>query len=228
MPASTSYLLTHGGYRVEVTYKNIRNLRLRVLAGGRVVVSVPVGVPERELRRFLDENHAWILQAQQRMRMATPPPEQLTDGGRVQLWGQWREVVVADGARGSAREVGGRIVVTGADEEARARGVEALYRRELQARLPELRDVWEERVGRRAAGLRFRRMTSRWGSCNTRTAMITLNTALAKRDPAALEYVLVHELVHLHERGHGPRFTAWMDALLPDWRARRAAMRGTP
>lgn len=228
MPAPTAYLLTHGGHRVEVTYKNVKNLRLRVLLGGRVVVSVPLGVPEHELRRFLDENHAWILRAQQRMRMAAPPQEQLVDGGRVQLWGAWREVVVADGDRASAREVDGRIIVTGADEEARARGIDALYRRELMARIPALREVWEERVGRRAAGLRLRRMTSRWGSCNTRTAMITLNTALAKRDPAALEYVLVHELVHLHERGHGPRFVAWMDALIPDWRARRLAMRGTP
>ena len=96
MPAPTDYLLTHGGHRVEVTYKNVKNLRLRVLLGGRVVVSVPLGVPEHELRRFLDENHAWILRAQQRMRMAAPPQEQLVDGGRVQLWGAWREVVVAE------------------------------------------------------------------------------------------------------------------------------------
>ena len=144
MPAPTDYLLTHGGHRVEVTYKNVKNLRLRVLLGGRVVVSVPLGVPEHELRRFLDENHAWILRAQQRMRMAAPPQEQLVDGGRVQLWGAWREVVVADGDRASAREVDGRIIVTGADEEARAGRKQVATTRRITEQLA---GAMEEAVG---------------------------------------------------------------------------------
>ena len=71
-------------------------------------------------------------------------------------------------------------------------------------------------------------MTSRWGTCKTSTAVITLNLALAERPIAALEYVLVHELTHLHERGHGPRFHHLMDTYLPDWRSRRASLRGHP
>ena len=63
-------------------------------------------------------------------------------------------------------------------------------------------------------------MTTRWGSCNTGSRSITLNIALAEHPPEALESVLVHEMVHLWERGHGPRFQRLMDEMLPDWRAR--------
>lgn len=86
--------------------------------------------------------------------------------------------------------------------------------------------MWEPRVGREHQALKLRRMTSRWGTCNTKAATITLNTALAERPPEALEYVVVHELMHLIERGHGSRFKAGMDQLLLDWRARRRALRG--
>ena len=71
-------------------------------------------------------------------------------------------------------------------------------------------------------------MTTRWGSCNTRTGAITLNLALAEHPVEALESVLVHELVHLWERGHGPRFQRLMDEVLPDWRERRAALNERP
>ncbi|NHB83830.1 M48 family metallopeptidase [Tessaracoccus sp. HDW20] len=92
--------------------------------------------------------------------------------------------------------------------------------------MPGLFGVWQGRIGREASLVRLRRMTTRWGTCNTRTGAITLNVALAEYRPEMLEYVVVHELVHLWERGHGPAFTARMDAHLPDWRSRKAALRG--
>ena len=79
-------------------------------------------------------------------------------------------------------------------------------------------------VGKHAAAWRIRAMKTRWGSCNVRTAVITLNLQLAQYDLRALRYVITHELTHLWVRGHDARFYARMDAYFPDWREVRRAL----
>jgi predicted metal-dependent hydrolase len=103
---------------------------------------------------------------------------------------------------------------------------ERAARSRLQLILDELAPVWIERLGLSQRGVRFfiRKMTTRWGSCTPSTARIRLALALGKTEPRLVEYVLVHELTHLFEGGHGPAFQARMDAALPDWRARRKAL----
>ncbi|MCB1767209.1 MAG: M48 family metallopeptidase [Candidatus Competibacteraceae bacterium] len=114
------------------------------------------------------------------------------------------------------------------DREARAAILQDWYRQTLQAQLPALLAEWEPRVGVTVAEARIRRMKTRWGSCNIPARRIWLNLELAKKPPAGLEYVLVHELVHLHERTHNARFQAFMDALLPNWRLRRDLLNQAP
>lgn len=224
-----SHQITHAGHPVEVTYKDVRHLRLRVLPpNGRLAASVPFGVSEASLRAFIDNQGPWIAKAQQRVRMAQPVVEPLEDGGRSRLWGQWREVRIIPGNQNQCRLVGDTIMLTGADQAARLRAIGTLHKSEMNAVLPGLLESWEPRIGKESGAVKLRRMTSRWGSCNTVSGAITLNTALAEHPPSALEYVLVHELVHLWERGHGAAFVARMDHHLPDWRARRAALRGRP
>lgn len=99
-------------------------------------------------------------------------------------------------------------------------------RRQLKRDAPPLVATWAAVMGLATPDLAYRRMTSRWGTCNTRTARITLNLELARRDPDLLEYVVVHELAHLIERGHNARFYAVIDAYLPDWRERRRTLNG--
>lgn len=233
MTSRTGYsdLLRMDGYEAHVTYKAMKRLRVRIKPpDGTVAVSAPFDTPEHVIERFLRTHHAWILRTQSAVRLRSPRPDLLVTGGRVRLWGTWREVVVQDGARARAWEVDGRIHIQrpDGDDDAARRGMEALYRREMNAALGRLLAQWEPQVGRRAAGTRLRRMTSRWGSCNTVTAVITFNTELAQFAPGALEFVVVHELVHLLERGHGPVFKGHMARFLPDWPARRQLLREAP
>lgn len=215
--------------RAEVTYKHVKNLRMRVVPpDGAVRVSVPFGVPQHTVEEFILSHQEWLEKARRQVIAAHPPQEPLTDGARVRLWGRWLEVTVVPGGTPDAWVDDGQVCVTGTTQESRIQGLEKLYRRELLEVLPSMFEEWEPLVGRSHQRLRLRKMTSRWGSCNTRTASITLNTALAKHPISALEYVLVHELMHLVEPGHGPRFRAGMDRLLPDWRDRRRALRGAP
>ncbi|MCL1798938.1 MAG: M48 family metallopeptidase [Eggerthellaceae bacterium] len=84
---------------------------------------------------------------------------------------------------------------------------------------------WEPRMGVSVAALAFRSMTSRWGSCNPKTGRVCINVQLAKYPAECLEYVVVHELCHFHERGHNARFKALLGSYLPDWKQRRALLR---
>lgn len=109
----------------------------------------------------------------------------------------------------------------GADDQLSPGRSEAEAKRILQERLPTLLDRWVPVVGRRPERISLRKMKTRWGSCTPATASIRLNTDLAWLDPDLLEYVLVHELTHLYEHGHGLGFRARMDRYMPDWTERR-------
>lgn len=95
----------------------------------------------------------------------------------------------------------------------------------MSACVPPLICEWEAIMGVKSQNVVYRNMTSRWGSCNPSTGRICLNIQLLNYPPQCLEYVVVHELCHLLERGHGSRFKALMDVYMPDWQKRRALLR---
>ena len=101
----------------------------------------------------------------------------------------------------------------------------AQWREVVSACVPSLVAAWEPIMGVKHGSLAYRNMTSRWGSCQPSTGRICINVRLALYPPECLEYVVVHELCHLLERGHGPRFHKLMDAFMPDWKTRRARLR---
>ena len=101
----------------------------------------------------------------------------------------------------------------------------AHWRTCVSACVPALVEHWEAVLGVHAKKIAYRNMKSRWGSCQPATGRICINIRLALYPPECLEYIVVHELCHLRERGHGPAFKALMDATLPDWRSRRAKLR---
>lgn len=101
----------------------------------------------------------------------------------------------------------------------------AQWKAVVSACVPALIEAWEPIMGVRADKVAYRNMTSRWGSCQPATGRICINVRLALYPPECLEYVVVHELCHLLERGHGPRFQALMTRFMPDWKERRAKLR---
>jgi predicted metal-dependent hydrolase len=101
---------------------------------------------------------------------------------------------------------------------------EKRQRAELKAAIGPLLALWEPRMGVKAAFWGDKRMRTRWGTCNPSARRIWLSLALASRPPEALEYVVVHELVHLLEPSHNARFKALMSQFLPDWKARKSLL----
>jgi predicted metal-dependent hydrolase len=104
----------------------------------------------------------------------------------------------------------------------------AWYRQQMQDLIPPLLNEWQPRIGEQISTWGIKRMKTRWGSCNTRTHRIWLNLELVKYPPKCLEYVLVHELVHLLEPAHNARFYKLMEEYLPHWRDCRDILKQSP
>lgn len=99
------------------------------------------------------------------------------------------------------------------------------WRKYVEAFTPAIVERWEPVLGVKAGKLAYRKMKSRWGSCQPSTGRICINTVLAICPLECLEYVVVHELCHLRVPGHGAEFHALMDSVMPDWRERRSKLR---
>lgn len=214
-------MLDVDGLRVELRRGPVKSVRLGVRPDGSVRLSAPSRAPEQRLRDFVREHRQWLVEQKDRQDARRAPADHLRHGGRVRLWGRWLEVVREHGIRAGAQVREGRVHIVAPDDAAAERAVERLRRREIGARVEAIAPALEQRVGRAPVAYRYRMMVSRWGTCNVVSRHITLNTWLVQRPPDELEYVLVHELAHLVERGHGPRFRAVMDAALPGWRGIR-------
>lgn len=238
----TVQIVSMAGFEVELTRKRVRNINLRVRSDGSVCVSAAPRVSLKRIEAFVNEKRSWIESAQ--WRAAGQQEAQMAhcvDGATVRIWGRPHtcciEGVASRGARPSCRFSTGEGVlcveaddrVAGEDEVSvatRDTALKSFLRAELKAAASAALPDAESIVGKRASSLRFREMKSRWGSCNVRTGAITLNTRLVHFSPRCLEYVLIHELCHLHEPSHNEHFHALMDRFYPSWREVRNELNG--
>lgn len=218
--------MTVAGQEIDVVYKSIKNINLSIRQPhGRVRVSAPFHVPEGRIREVVLSRLDWIQTQQARMAaMPTRRPLAFEPGDQVMVWGAQCPLVVREGGRTMARWNGEQVVLTcpsTATRDQRQSAIDRMYRRHLEDELPGLLARWEPVIGHRVTKVAYRRMKTRWGTCQPLTGVIRLNTELAKYHPACLEYVVVHELVHFLESAHNQRFKGFMDQFLPDWRVRK-------
>lgn len=223
-------LLTVDDLAVEVTRKRVRHLNLTIHPEGRVRVSAPHRTSDGEIAAFVASRRQWIDRHRDRIRRDAPVA--VRDGAVVRVWGEPHHVaVVESGTRSRVVAMGdGTLSVRvppGAPEPMRRRALDAWLRRQVTTAAEHLIARWEPQIGVAVAACTVRRMTSRWGSATPQRSRITLNLDLATRPPEYLEYVVVHEMVHLVEPGHGRGFQRLMNRHLPDWkRLRRDLNRG--
>lgn len=119
-------------------------------------------------------------------------------------------------------------VPAGLGAEEREQALQRWYRAKLKALTQPLLDKWQGKLDVRLTFWGVKRMKTKWGSCNPDTRRVWLNLELIKKPVRCLEYIVVHELVHLGERHHGDRFTQRLDGALPSWRSRRAELNRAP
>lgn len=224
-----------GDLTVEVVRKEIKHLHVGVYPpAGRIRVAVPLRLDDEAVRLAVIARLGWIRRKQKEFERQDRQSEREMVTGESHYYQGRRYLldVREGGARSSVRLVSPTTmelrVPTGTDRDERDAVLQRWYRHELRTLLPPLLAKWEHRVGKPVAEVRIKRMKTRWGSCNADAGRIWMNLELIKKPVACLEYVLVHEMVHLHERHHNDRFRQWMDALMPTWRVHRGELNRVP
>jgi predicted metal-dependent hydrolase len=227
--------ITVSGLPVEIVRKAIKNLHLGVYPpNGRVRVAAPVRVHDEAVRLAVISRLAWI--KRQRRRFHSQERQSAREyvsreshyflGRRYLL-----HVVEGDGSSRVSRK-GNKVlelqVRVGASRDKREQILLAWYRKNLKVLILPLIEKWEAKIGTKVESWGVRRMKTKWGSCNSAEQRIWLNLELAKKPIHCLEYILVHEMVHLIERKHNDRYIALMDQFLPSWRARRDELNHAP
>jgi predicted metal-dependent hydrolase len=223
-------LLDIAGVEVRVVRKDVRNLHLSVLPpDGAVRVTAPEWMGEEAIRLFALGKLGWIKRQRGKMRgQAREPTREYVDRESHYVWGQRFLLQIVEHDAPPGIEIRHRKLVMqvrpGTDRVRRDAILYDWYRHQVRQALPALLDYWEARLNARPKRIYIQRMKTKWGSCNPASDSIRLNAELAKKPPEHLNYIVLHELVHLLDPTHGAGFTQTMNRLMPQWRDYRNAL----
>jgi predicted metal-dependent hydrolase len=232
--STASGYLTVAGIDVDVIYKDIKNLHIGVYPPfGRVRVSAPIQLDDEQVRLALVQRLPWIKRQRAQLQDAERQSErEMVTGESHFAWGKRHRLkVVERPGRTHVETDGDRLILyvpEGTGAEKRREILDHWYREQLRSALPSIIEACESLVDVEVARWSIRRMKTKWGSCNRETGHIWFNVELAKKHPDCLEYIAIHEMAHLRVRNHGDAFVSLMDEILPDWRARRDMLNGSP
>lgn len=229
-----STTLELGGITLGVLKKDIKNVHLSVYPPiGRVRISAPLRMSLDTIRLFAISKLGWIKQQQRKLR------EQERETQREYLnreshcvWGRrYLLKVIEDEAAPSVQIKHGTLLLRvrpGADDQTREAVVADWYRQLLKTAVAPIVAAWESRLEVTVNEFYVQQMKTKWGSCNPMARTIRLNTELARKPKECLEYIVVHEMVHLLEPTHSPRFLALLDRFMPSWRHTRELLNRLP
>lgn len=223
-----------GDVAVDVLRKDIKNVHLSVHPPtGRVRISAPARMSLDTIRVFAISKLGWIKQHQRKVRdQDRESPRDYIERESHYLWGRRYLLNVVEGAQPPGVELSqSRMALhvrPGTPHLRRQAIMDEWYRGQLREAVPPVIAKWERLIGVKVAGFFVQRMKTRWGSCNASAHTIRLNTDLAKKPRECLEYLVVHEMVHLLEPTHNARFVTLLDGFLPNWRSLRDTLNSLP
>ncbi len=223
-----------GDITIEVVHKPIKNLHLTVHPpAGRVRIAAPLRMELETIRLYAISKLDWIRKHQRKLQQqAREAPREILERESHYVWGKRYLLQITEQDAPPAVELQHATlhlrVRPGCDEARRQAILAAWYRDLLKEAIPPLIAKWETVLGVKVVGFSVRHMKTRWGSCTPSRHSIRLNTELAKKPPECLEYVLVHEMVHLLEPSHNQRFHNLMDHHLPAWPHHRETLNRLP
>ncbi|MDB4396323.1 M48 family metallopeptidase [bacterium] len=227
--------LNVSGLKIEVVRKSIKNLHLAVYPpDGRVRVAAPESMKDDSIRLAVINKLGWIKkQKKQFASQSRQTARKYVTGETHYFFGRKYRLSLIEQARPSYVKVVGQSklelsVRPESTVEQREKVVDRWLRDALKLEIQPLIDKWEPVVGVEVADWGVRRMKTKWGSCKIESKRIWINLELAKKPVECLEYIVVHELAHLHERNHNDRFVAIMDKCLPKWRSLRKLLNSSP
>jgi hypothetical protein len=223
-----------GEIAVEVVLKDIKNIHLSVYPpAGKVRISAPSRMNLDTIRVFAISKLGWIRQQQEKLRgQERETAREYLDRESHFVWGKryLLKVIECDEAP-SVELKHSRMLLrlrSGTLGNRKQAVIEAWYREQIRKAVPSLIAKWEPVIGVKVEKFFVQKMKTKWGSCNSASKTIRLNTDLAKKLPQCLEYIVVHEMVHLVARHHNEQFRSLMDKCLPGWRLLRQMLNNAP
>jgi predicted metal-dependent hydrolase len=223
------------GIPVEIRRKAIKNLHVGVYPpDGRVRVAAPPHLDDEAVRLAIVSRLSWIRRQQQGFtRQKRQCAREMVTGESHYFKGKRYRLNVVEQVGNSQVRLAknGSLelkVPPGTDQASRQQALDRWYRRQLKAQIPDLLSHWNSVLGVEVADCRVKKMKTKWGSCNAQARRIWLNLELVKKPQACVEYILVHEMIHLLERHHNERFRQLMDRHMPDWKLRRDQLNDQP
>ena len=223
-----------GDIAVDVVRKEIKNVHLSVHPpSGKVRIAAPSRLTLDTIRVFAISKLPWIRQQQRKLQeQERETPREYLDRESHYLWGRRYLLSVIESDQPASVELShSRIVLRvrpGTGHAKRQIILEEWYREQIKQAVPPLFAKWERVMGVKVERFFVQRMKTKWGSCNVRARNVRLNTDLAKKPRECLEYVVVHELVHLLEPTHNPRFITLLDQFMPKWQSCRQMLNRLP
>ena len=219
---------------VDVVRKDIKNVHLSVHPpSGRVTLAAPAHMKLDTLRLFLIAKMGWI-RTQQKILIGQDreTPREYLNRESHYVWGERYLMQIVEADTSPRIELKHRRLIfqvrNSSDKSKNQEIMEGWYRGLIKEAVPSLLSKWEKKIGVKVNRFFVRRMKTKWGSCNPRAKTIRLNTELAKKPRECLEYIVVHELVHMLEPTHNERFTRLMDQHLPKWQSYRQLLNSLP
>lgn len=220
---------------VDVVRKDIKNLHIAVYPpDGRVRVATPLRVDDEAVRLAVISRLSWIKRQQKKFTQQERQTEREYVTGESHYF-QGKRYLLRVIYRDEAPEVVihntkqlDLFVRPDSNTAQREHILREWYREQLKATIAPLVNRWTQEIGVELADWQVKRMKTKWGSCNIESQRIWLNLELAKKPVRCVEYIVVHELVHLLERPHNDRFTAFMNKFLPSWRFLRDELNNEP
>lgn len=226
--------ITISGISIEVERKWVKNVNIRVYPSeGKVCISAPWYMRMKVIREFAESKLEWIQKHLSKYKADVHPVESeyVSEEMHPYLGNEFQLKVVLKEAKPKVLLHGEEGVLEmrvrpGSDKQKRKKVLKEWYRARLKEEIPKLIEKWEGPMDVSVNEFGVKQMKTRWGSCNVRARRIWLNLELAKKSPACLESVVVHEMVHLLERLHNDRFYALMDQFYPEWRQAEKELQG--
>ena len=229
-----SELLLVGDFNIEVVKKNIKNIHLSVHPPkGVVKVSAPINVDTEIIRIFALSKLDWIKRNNKKIiNQQRETKRELIDRESVFIWGKRYLIKIENYTDGNRIEIKGKHLVIKINKsdnfKTKENIIEKWYRIELRKKAEKLIDHWHFKLKVNIPKLYIERMKTKWGSCSLNTQSIRLNTELVHKNLEALEFVVVHELIHFIEKKHNNRFYILLEKALPKWKIIRQKLNELP
>lgn len=214
-----------GDLLIDVVQKDIKNMHLSVYPPmGRVRIAVPLNIDDETVRLYIISKLSWIKKNQRKFEnQDRQSPRAFAERESHYFQGTRYLLRIREHNAPAKVEIKTKTHIDlyirpDTSTEQQQIILNEWYRKQLKSQIPDIIAKWEKIIGVKVGNWGVKQMKTKWGTCNIEEKRIWINLELAKKPTNCLEYIVVHEMIHLLERHHNDRFLSYIDKFIPQWK----------